>query len=337
MDCYPTLGLPGSKPSKTMVGKPGLHENSNSQNSLMTKNIGCSSPENRPNDPVGTNPQPGSLHKKSAEKHSQENGEIPSKTTNRKFEEQKPFDNSEPSYHLQKDRNQNLGNMERSELSEDEKQLVAYFEELSREEKVKKKNAISRADVFKIIKKSIHEKSKGSEKKKLEGYDRRHRDVLKFVFKDIIRHVQEQLFPFDTNYKDKIQDTEFKKGLWQLYKTFEKFKDSFETLRSFNNEGIPEIRQFIMFVIAPYGEQYKIGHELRSLSFQDQNGELLEMEELYFNINGVDLTEKRSMILSKNCFMKQFCKGIIQELDSEEYVVQQLREIIKSLEDNNNQ
>ena len=288
MDCYPTLGLPGSKPSKTMVGKPGLHENSNSQNSLMTKNIGCSSPENRPNDPVGTNPQPGSLHNMSAEQHSQENGEIPSKTTNRKFEEQKPFDNSEPSYHLQKDRNQNLGNMERSELSEDEKQLVAYFEELSREEKVKKKNAISRADVFKIIKKSIHEKSKGSEKKKLEGYDRRHRDVLKFVFKDIIRHVQEQLFPFDTNYKDKIKDTEFKKGLWTLYKTFEKFKDSFETLRSFNNEGIPEIRQFIMFVIAPYGEQYKIGHELRSLSFQDQNGELLEMEELYFNIDGVD-------------------------------------------------
>ena len=35
--------------------------------------------------------------------------------------------------------------------------------------------------------------------------------------------------------------------------------------------------------------------------------------------------------------MIQFCKGIIQELDSEEYVVQQLREIIKSLEDNNNQ
>ena len=35
--------------------------------------------------------------------------------------------------------------------------------------------------------------------------------------------------------------------------------------------------------------------------------------------------------------MKQFCKGIIQELDSEGYVVQQLREIIKSLEDNNNQ
>ena len=42
-----------------------------------------------------------------------------------------------------------------------------------------------------------------------------------------------------------------------------------------------------MFVIAPYGDK-SIGHELRSLSFQDQNRELLEMEELYFNIDGVD-------------------------------------------------
>ena len=92
-----------------------------------------------------------------------------------------------------------------------------------------------------------------------------------------------------------------------------------------------------MFVIAAYGEHNKIGHELRSLSFQDQNGKLLKMEELYFNIDDVEKIKNRRMILSKNCFMREFCKGIIQELDSEEYVEKQLREIIKSLEDNNNQ